>query len=135
MNSLSILRTNTGYQLDKLVAEKLPPRQAQTLLFCANGLTEKEIAQLMNCSAKNIAQMKSVLFLKLKAKATPDLIMRAFQSHYLRFLSIFAAAFLAVGAQNVTDNHQSLARFARTRSSQTSRTQRENTNNKLFWIA
>ncbi len=86
-----ILRTNTGYQLGNLLATNLPTRQAQTLLLCATGKSEKEAATELNCSAKNISQLKTVLFNKFNVNSAPELVTRAFESHTLQFLNAYVA--------------------------------------------
>lgn len=84
-----ILRTNTGYQLGNLLATDLPTRQAQTLLLCATGSSEKEAASELNCSPKNISQLKTVLFNKFNVKSAPELITRAFESKKLMFMNAY----------------------------------------------
>ena len=106
---MEIKRTETGYQLGKFAAENLPPRQAQTLLCCAVGLTEKAAALLLNCSAKNINAIKSTLMYKVDAHNTPELIGKELCSKFLRVLIIIAAINIAITPQ------QTNARFAKTR--------------------
>jgi DNA-binding CsgD family transcriptional regulator len=132
-NPSEIKRTQTGYQLGNLLAENLPPRQSQALLLCANGLTPSRSAELMGCSAKNVSQLKNALFCKLKANASAELIMRAFQCGYLRFLSIMAAVLIGIGAPTVIDHNHFAARLARSQRTQTARAQRKI--NCLFEIA
>lgn len=86
-----ILRTNTGYQLGNLVATNLPTRQAQTLLLCATGKSVKEAANELNCSAKNISQLKTVLFNKFNVNSAPELVTRAFECKTLQFLNAYAS--------------------------------------------
>lgn len=85
-----ILRANSGYQLGNLLATNLPTRQAQTLLLCATGKSEKEAASELNCSPKNISQIKTVLFNKFNVKSTAELITRAFECKKLAFMTAYA---------------------------------------------
>ncbi len=124
-SQMDFKRTETGYQLGNLVAEKLPPRQSQALLLCANGLTPTRSAELMGCSAKNVSQLKNALFCKLHANANADLIVRAFQCGYLRFLSIIAAVLIGLAAPTAPDHNHFAARFMRSPKTQTARAQRK----------
>ena len=115
MNALPI-RTETGYQLGNLVAEKLPPRQAQTLLFCAIGYSEKKCAIVMGCSLSNVQKVKQTLFYKLNAHSGTEAITKAFASAYLRFLTVFFAMLISIAGQTFSD-HNPMARLNRTRPS------------------
>lgn len=125
-------RTETGYQCEHLHVSGLAPRLSQVLLLRALGKSIREIAQLLGCSTANIKQAISTLFFKLDADSTPELITRAFQNGYLRFLSIFAALFIGLFATAVIDNHNMAARVSRAPRTQLARAQRNGNNNKLF---
>lgn len=136
MNALPT-RTETGYQLGNLVAEKLPPRQAQTLLFCAVGYTEKKCAIVMGCSLSNVQKVKQTLFYKLGAHSSTEAITRAFANAYLRFLSFFIAVFISISAPAFND-HNSMARLNRTRPGNQLRARtsmRIRNDSGLFWVA
>ncbi len=126
-------RTETGYQCEHLHVSGLAPRLSQVLLLRALGKSIGEIAQLLGCSTANIKQAINTLFFKLNADSSPELITRAFQNGYLRFLSIFAALFVGLFATAFIDNHMA-ARISRAPRHQTARVQQRNGNNKMFDI-
>lgn len=97
---MDIQRTENGYASGNLEVNSLPPRQAQTLLCCALGMTEKAAANELNCSQKNISAIKAALFFKLNANSTPDLITKAFTSKVLRMMALIAAVHLALIPQS-----------------------------------
>lgn len=128
-------RTATGYQCGKLHVTGLPPRQSQVLLLRALGNSRPKCAQLLGCSIANIKQATTELFFKLDADNATELVTRAFECGYLRFLSIFAALFIGLFATTTVDNHNFAARISRAPRTQFSRTtaraQRNGTNNKF----
>lgn len=107
-------RTENGYQLGNLIAEKLPARQAQALLFCANGFSEKAAATVMNCSPANVRGLKQALFYKLDVHNGTEAITKAFANAYLRFASLLIAALISISAPTVNDQN-AIARIGRTR--------------------
>ena len=109
MNAITnIKRIENGYQLGKLAAMGLPPRESQALLLAANGLSQNESATLMNCSASNVKGRLTNLFYKVSANSTPELITKCFGSGILRFLSLLIALHIGIAAPG---DYQ----FARTR--------------------
>lgn len=86
-----LLRANASYQLGNLVAVNLPKQQAKTLLLCADGRSEKEAAQALSCSPKNISQLKNALFNRFNVHSASELIVKAFQFKHLQFLNAYAA--------------------------------------------
>lgn len=97
MNDItSIKRIENGYQLGKLAAVGLPPRESQALLLAANGLTQPQSAKVMNCTAANIKGRLTNLFYKVHAKSKAELITKCFESGILRFLSIFLAIHIGI---------------------------------------
>lgn len=125
-------RTETGYQHGTLHVSGLAPRLSQVLLLRASGKSQKECAQLLGCSEANVKQALSTLFFKLKADSSPELITRAFQNGYLRFLSIFTALFISLSSPVQVDNHNLNARFTRAPRHQTARAQRNGRNNEFL---
>lgn len=124
-------RTETGYQCGKLHTTGLPPRLSQVLLLRASGKSIRECAQLLGCSIANIKQAVTALFFKLDVDSSTELITRAFESGYLRFLSIFAALFIGLFATAVIDNNNFAARISRAPRTQFARAQRNGNNHKL----
>ncbi|QEY15495.1 hypothetical protein D0C16_05600 [Cellvibrio sp. KY-GH-1] len=123
-------RTETGYTLGNLIVEGLPPRQSQILLMRALGLTAKEIASTLQCSAANVEQAINILFFKLKANSSSELVTKAFLSQTLRMLS-FALFFVGIFGINPPDSNTNV-RIPRTRTTQTARIQRGGNNKKLW---
>lgn len=103
-----ILRTNTGYKLGALHAEGLPPRESQALLLRASGLSIADCASAMNCCKSSVQDRVSNMFYKLHVDSTPALITKAFQSGFLKFLTLAAAIHLGAA---MPDHHK----FSRTR--------------------
>jgi len=128
-------RTATGYQCGKLHVTGLPPRQSQVLLLRALGNSRSECAQLLGCSIANVSGIMRTLFFKLHADSSAELITRAFENEYLRFLSIFFAIVFGFLGDNLTDQN-AIARVVRHRQStqQRTRTSARNRNeNGLYW--
>lgn len=107
-----ILRTDTGYQLGNLHASGLAPRECQALLLRASGASVTQCAQVMNCGKSSVQGRIANMFFKLHVDSTPELITKAFQSGFLKFLTL--AAVIHLGAV-LPDNH-SLTRVRVTRS-------------------
>ena len=95
-----ILRTETGYQLGKLHVSGLAPRESQALLLRATGLSINACAQAMNCGKANVQDRIVNLFFKLRVNSTPELITKAFENGFLRFLVLLAAIHLGACEQN-----------------------------------
>lgn len=129
MNAPLTQRTDTGYQIGHLHASGLTPRQSQVLLLRAQGKSVRECAQLLNCSNNNVKQILNELFFKLEVNSTPALIMRAFESLHLQFLSLFAALFIALFVSTMGDPDDFAPRIARAPRAQFNRNfQRTNRN-------
>lgn len=129
-------RTSTGYQLGNLHADKLPIRQALTLIFTALGFSETQTAQQMHCSVSNVKQAKKVLFYKLNANSSAEAVTKAFENAYLRFASILVAIFISLFAPVISD-HNTIARLQRTRTSQQLRarnTARLRQGDGIYWV-
>lgn len=110
-----ILRIQEGYQLSKLVASGLTPRESHALLLRASGASYKDCAEQMNCSTAAVKARISNLFYKLDAINTPELIAKAFMSGHLKALSFIAAALLCLSGLVMADNKHYLAKHWRTR--------------------
>lgn len=78
----------TGYQLEQLIADHLPKRQQEALLYHAQGLTDKQAAELMNCAPNTVKHLRKEIHYKCKSHSGAQLITKAFQNGYLRFLSL-----------------------------------------------
>jgi DNA-binding CsgD family transcriptional regulator len=131
----NIQRVEGGYQLGKLLAQKLPAQQSRVLLMRASGMQLAQCAAALGCSINNISGIMRTLFFKLHADSSAELITRAFENEYLRFLSIFfAVVFGLLG--NTLDDQNAIARVARHRQSTQQRTRtsaRTRNENGLHW--
>ena len=135
MNAPVRIPDENGYKYNNLIAEKLPRLQAQTLLFCACGFSEKKSAAVLNCSVSTVRHAKQALFFKLSANTGTELITKAFANAYLRFASFLIAIFICVGAPAIND-HNAIARAGRTRPSNQLRTRsggKTKNGNGLYW--
>jgi len=94
----AIKRIEGGYQLGKLAAIGLAPRESQALLLRANGFSSEACAQAMNCKTGNVQARIRNLFYKMHATTTPELITKCFGSGILRFLSLVIALHIGMAA-------------------------------------
>jgi DNA-binding CsgD family transcriptional regulator len=69
----TIKRTEHGYECDGIHVSELTPRESQALLLRAHGLSYRECAEMMNCSANAVQARIGNLFYKLNANSTPEL--------------------------------------------------------------
>ena len=106
-----ILRTENGYQLGKLHVSGLTPRESQALLLRATGLSLSDCAQAMGCGKASVQDRIVNLFFKLRVNSTPELITKAFENGFLRFLVLLAAIHL--GACEPNDTKFSRVRVSR----------------------
>jgi len=110
MNAPTRIADKNSYKFGNLVADKLPRLQAQTLLFCASGFSEKKSAAALNCSVSTVRDAKKTLFYKLSANSATELVTKAFASAYLRFASLLMAIIVSFAAPIVND-HNTIARL------------------------
>jgi DNA-binding CsgD family transcriptional regulator len=132
----NIQRVEGGYQLGKLVAKNLPPQQSRVLLMRASGMQLAQCAAALNCSINNISGIMRSLFCKLHADSSAELITRAFENEYLRFLSIFFAVFFGFLGNSLTDQNAIARLTARPRPGTQQRTRtgvRTRNENGLYW--
>lgn len=113
MNAPVRIPDENSYKFGNLIADKLPRLQAQMLLFCASGFSEKKAAAALCCSVSTVRDAKKTLFYKLGAHSGTELVTKAFANAYLRFASVLMAMLISIGAP-VTD-HDAIARIGRTR--------------------
>jgi DNA-binding CsgD family transcriptional regulator len=93
-----IIQTDTGYQLGKLHAQGLAPRECQTLLLRATGLSIADCAQTLKCGKSTVQDRVTNMFYKLHVDSTPELITKCFSSGILRFLSFLIALHIGIAA-------------------------------------
>lgn len=87
---MNTVRTNTGYQIDKLQVDskpysQLPPQQARTLLLAATGLTEKSIAKVMGISPNTVHKTCDRVRFALHSANMREAVHHAMQQGILRY--------------------------------------------------
>ncbi len=135
MNAPTRIPDENSYKFGNLVADKLPRLQAQTLLFCASGFSEKKSAAVLNCSPSTVRDAKKTLFYKLSANSSTELITKAFANAYLRFASVLMAMLVSFAGPVIND-HNAIARAGRTRPSNQLRGRsggRPRNGNGIYW--
>ena len=102
----------SGYRIGKLVADMLPKRQAEALLYTATGHSDKEAAEHMNCAPATVKHLRKEVHFKCGSHTGPELITRAFENGYLRLASITLAWLISLAGISATptpalasDNH------------------------------
>lgn len=105
-----ILRTQTGYRLNKLEATGLPPRASQALLLSADGHTAKSAAKVMQCSQKNVENLLNTLAHKTKTNRKTALITSAFAKGWLRFAAALFAIHVSVAQYTVNQTDEQTLR-------------------------
>lgn len=116
------IKQGDAYHLNDMAASGFSPRECQVLLMRAQGASVKAIAAVFNCSCGNVNNLLKNLFYKTGANNSTELITKAMQSGKLKFLSLFAALFIA--GQPVVD-HQYIARHTRAPRTQITRQVRQ----------
>lgn len=95
---MNITRTPNGYRLGNLEATGLPPRQSQTLLALASGLTQKAAAEALGCKPPSIRNYASTLLYKLQATNTVHMVSCAFERGNLHLVKTLAVMVVAMHA-------------------------------------
>lgn len=93
---IRILRTESGYQLGEFHASGLAPQECRALLLIANGASSNECTKTLNCSRSSMQDRVSNMFYKLNVNSRPQLVGKALQSGFLRFLMLAAAINISV---------------------------------------
>ncbi len=102
MSALQMTRHGeTGYQLKNLIADKLPKRQCESLLYHAIGETDKSAAEHMNCAPGTVRDLRREVHFKCGTHNGPALITKSFELGFLRFASIMFACLIGI-AGNLT---------------------------------
>lgn len=91
-----IQRTSEGYRLGNLEAVGLPPRQSQTLLALASGLTQKAAAEALGCKPPSVRNACNTLLFKLQANNSVHMVTSAFTRGNLRIVQCIAVMFIAL---------------------------------------
>lgn len=84
-------RTTTGYQLEGIEVDakpysRLPTQQARTLLFVAQGLPQKRIAQEMGVSVNAVKQSCRNLGFQFNTDSMRETVHKAIQQGVLRYI-------------------------------------------------
>lgn len=80
-------------KIESISVTGLPQREGAVLCYTALGLSSKHIARKLDCSARNVENLRDSAKNRLQATNTPNLIAIAFQKGILRFLSLFLVIF------------------------------------------
>jgi DNA-binding CsgD family transcriptional regulator len=130
MLTIKTIRTETGYQLDNMHVNAkpfscLPTQQARTLLFIAQGLPQKFIAQAMGVKVSTVKKACNDLSFKLHTQSMRETVHQAIKQGVLRYsLCMFLCLLSALGGD--------LDRSFRTvRSTRTTRASRNNKTRRL----
>lgn len=125
---------NTGYQLGCLIADHLPKRQAEALLYTGNGYTDKLAAAEMQCAADTVKHLRLAVHNKCNSHNGAELVARAFEKGYLRLAVILLAWTIGFGAvttpapAKADDGDNQMLRFRNRRARGRSRQ-----DNGLYW--
>lgn len=95
---IHIERTEAGYRLGNLEAVGLPPRQSQTLLLLASGLSRQAAADALGCKSATIRNHATALLHKLKAANMVGLVTIAFARGNLSIVKTVAVLMLVLHA-------------------------------------
>ena len=90
MSTIQTTRTETGYQLDNMQVDakpfsRLPTQQARTLLFIAQGLSQKIIAQSMGVKVCTVKKACSDLSYKFNTQTMRETVHQAIKQGVLRY--------------------------------------------------
>ncbi|NIB44841.1 hypothetical protein HBA55_34995 [Pseudomaricurvus alkylphenolicus] len=89
---------DTGYQLGSLIADGLPKRQAEALLYTGNGFTDQQASELMNCAPATVKHLRKEVHFKCGSHTGPSLIVKCFENGFLRLACITLAWLIGLGA-------------------------------------
>lgn len=89
---------DTGYQLGRLIADGLPKRQAEALLYTANGFTDRQAAEEMQCAPDTVKHLRKSAHYKCGSHTGPELVAKAFELGYLRVAALVLAWTIGLGA-------------------------------------
>lgn len=129
MNSMQTTRTETGYQLDDMQVDakpysRLPTQQARTLLFIAQGLPQKFIAQAMGVKVSTVKKSCNDLSFKFNTQSMRETVHQAIKQGVLRYsLCMFLCLLSALGG-DLDRSFRTVRTTKTTRTSRNSRTRR-----------
>ncbi len=89
----------------------LPPREGEALSLVAQGLTAKEAARKMGCSARNVDALISICTSRLRARNRVHLITEAFHQGFLRVGCVLCAVSSLLCLTPAADDLQLVRRF------------------------
>jgi len=95
---IHIERTKAGYRLGNLEAVGLPPRQSQTLLLLASGLSRQAAADALGCKTATIRNHATALLHKLNAANMVGLVTIAFVRGNLSIVKTIAVLMVVLHA-------------------------------------
>lgn len=137
MTPLQMTRAgNTGYRLGRLVADLLPKRQCEALLYTAQGYTDKQAAEQMDCAPATVKHLRQAVHYRCDSHTGPELVTRAFERGYLRLTTLAFAWLLGLGtltAPQPTTADEDQAALLRLRTRRTRRQRTQQRTDGLYW--
>ncbi|WP_339617230.1 LuxR C-terminal-related transcriptional regulator [uncultured Gilvimarinus sp.] len=131
---IHIQRTETGYRLGNLEAVGLPPRQSQTLLLLAKGLSRQAAADALGCKATAVRNNATALLCKLNASNMVGLITIAFERGNLNIVKSIAVIMVALHTSFAPYLHDADQQPLRPRSRPTVRIRRREENHPTYLL-
>jgi DNA-binding CsgD family transcriptional regulator len=126
---MQTIRTETGYQLDNMHVDakpfsRLPTQQARTLLFIAQGLPQKFIAQAMGVKVCTVKKACNDLSFKFNTRSMRETVHQAVKQGVLRYsLCMFLCLLSALGG-DLDRSFRTVRSTRTTRASRNNRTRR-----------
>ncbi|MCH2057910.1 MAG: LuxR C-terminal-related transcriptional regulator [Thalassotalea sp.] len=106
-------RTTTGYQLEGIEVDakpysQLPTQQARTLLFVAQGLPQKRIAQEMSVKVGTVKKYCSDLGFRFNTHTMRETVHQAIKQGVLRYTMCVFLCLLSVANQDVERSYRTI---------------------------
>lgn len=122
-------RTDTGYQLDNMQVDAkpysiLPTQQARTLLFIAQGLPQKFIAQSMGVKLCTVKKSCNDLSFKFHTQSMRETVHKAIKQGVLRYSFCLVLCLLSGLSEDLTRSFRSVRSTRTTRTTRSGRTRR-----------
>jgi DNA-binding CsgD family transcriptional regulator len=128
---MQTIRTKTGYQLDNMHVDakpysRLPTQQARTLLFIAQGLPQKFIAQQMGVKVCTVKKACNDLSFKFHTQNMRETVHQAIKQGVLRYSLCVLLCFISALNADLERSFRTVRTIKTTRTSRNSRTRRLN---------
>tara|TARA_R110001583_G_scaffold21308_3_gene80846 strand:- start:7208 stop:7633 length:426 start_codon:yes stop_codon:yes gene_type:complete len=131
MLTIKTIRTETGYQLDNMQVDAkpysiLPTQQARTLLFIAQGLSQKIIAESMGVKICTVKKACNDLSFKFHTQNMRETVHQAIKKGVLRYSLCVLLCFISALNADLERSFRTVRTTKTTRTSRNSRTRRLN---------